>query len=75
MPRAFIDATLIKNCKSFEAHHFSTLCCGVDLRSAQEPAEIGGPSTPPMLPRSGQDDSIFSALALGMTRQADVKAL
>jgi hypothetical protein len=34
-------------------------------RSAQEPVEIRGPSTPPMLPRSAQEDSIwFSALAL-----------
>ena len=34
-------------------------------RSAQEPAEVRGPSTPPMLPRFAQDDSLwfFGAIA------------
>jgi hypothetical protein len=37
--------------------------------SAREPADIGGPSTPPMLPRSAQDDRAgFSALALPIER-------
>jgi len=34
-------------------------------RSAQEPTEVGGPSTPPMLPRSAQDDKEWrTALSL-----------
>jgi len=34
----------------------ASVCYGAHLRSAPEPADVGGPSTPPMLPRSAQDD-------------------
>ncbi len=48
---------------------------GKRFSSAREPAEIGGPSTPPMLPRSAQDDSFFGALSLRSMRQHTLKML
>jgi hypothetical protein len=44
--------------------------------SAREPADIGVPSTPPVLPRSAQDDRVWgSALALEIVRLTKAKAL
>ncbi len=38
------------------SNHLSN-CSEVNLRSAREPTDIGGPSTAPVIPRSAQDDN------------------
>ena len=47
-------------------------CIGLWRSSAREPAEVGGPSTAPMLPCSAQDDRFFGAGALFQTPQKGV---